>query len=66
MSLNEENSEAEPPKIDLSSINLASTSIVVVTKAWNEEVTPAIIPVVAPNAKTRAVEASRDFWNSEA
>ena len=60
------NSEAPAPKIELISFNLASTLIVVDTNALKDWVIPLITVVVAPKAKTRAVDASRDFWNSEA
>ena len=41
-----------------------STSAVAAIKPLNASETPLITPTAAPNAKTRAADASIDFWNS--
>ena len=56
----------EAPKTILMSVNFFSTLIVVATKDLKALLIPLITPTLAPNAITRALEASIDFVNSSA
>ena len=51
-------------KILFNSVRFLFSSILSFTKALNALPTELITPTAAPNAKTRAADASRDFWNS--
>ena len=46
------------------SVNAFSTSTALLIKPLNASETEFITPTAAPNARVRATEASRDFWNS--
>ena len=62
---NFDRSEEEAFKTTLISAKLFSTSMVAVTISLKALVIPYTAPADAPNAKTRALEASSDLLNSD-